>query len=896
MNDGYPASWETDVVLRDGHTVHVRPIQPDDAAGLADFHGRQSAESVYFRFLSPRPRLSDRELRYFTEIDYVDRMAFVAELDDQLVAVARYERYSGSDTAEVAFFVDDAHHGRGLATVMLEYLAAAARYRGLKRFTASTLPNNRKMLSVFSRAGYDVSSRIEDGVVSLSFGIDPTDASTAAVERRERTAEAATVQRLLCPESVVVVGSGAPGSLASAVLWEIDTAGFEGSLSLLRRGATPHGSDADNSPEPVELIEPTEFIEEVPQGTDLAVVAVEALQVPRVVEECAQADVGAILILSAGFTELDESGAALESEVVNLARRYGVRVLGPDCLGLLNTDPDVRLHATVAASHPDRGPVGMFAESGTLAAAILEECERTGMGVSTFVAGGNRLDVGAADILSFWSSDECTGAVLLYLRSAGLSPRLVRAARSAAVHKPVAVLGNVLVGAGHEPKEIRRRVEALTRQTGVISVGTLEQLLDLGRILTGQPVPRGRGVVVVGNSEGAVDLASDACRGSGLELVGLDGLANPCQLSFRATPQDYRAALHRICSAENVGCVIVVHSPPRLRSSPEVCEVIADASSAFPDICIAAAMLGADESPMIGTGDHRVPVFAFPEHPARALGRLAAYREWASVNRDVSLEPPVGCDLDLARSIVEEALARASSGNGTGDGTSNATSDRSGNATVQLDLAEQERLLDSFAVKLAEREVAADVDAAVICAERIGWPVALKAARRDRGTRSAVSGVAIDLASESDLRDTWARMEEALGDDMHPLVVQRFIERGVDAAITIRRGRRATTIEVGLGGPVTALDEPQLGLLPLSLPDAQALVASSALGRALTDPLDRVALVGVVQRLAHLVVQVEEISCLVADPVVASVRGAAVADVRIEVREPSDRLAVRSLA
>ncbi|MEZ5240030.1 MAG: GNAT family N-acetyltransferase, partial [Microthrixaceae bacterium] len=307
----YPASWVNDVVLRDGHTVHLRPIVPDDREALEDFHHRQSPESVYFRFLSPRPRLSDRDLRYFTEIDYRDRMAFVAELDDELVAVARYERYSGTDTAEVAFFVDDEHHGRGLATVMLEYLAAAARHRGLTRFTASTLPNNRRMLNVFARAGYDVRSRIEDGVVVLSFSIDPTVRSTAAVDDRERMAEAATVRRLLRPESVAVLGSASADGLGVAVLEAIRRGGFRGDLTLVVESG---------GPPPVEVATGTS----VPERTDLAVVAVRAQQVPEVVERCARAEVGAIMIMSSGFGNVPERDR-LQAEIVLTARRHGVR-------------------------------------------------------------------------------------------------------------------------------------------------------------------------------------------------------------------------------------------------------------------------------------------------------------------------------------------------------------------------------------------------------------------------------------------------------------------------------------------------------------------------------------------------------------------------------------------
>ncbi len=277
----------------------------------------------------------------------------------------------------------------------------------------------------------------------------------------------------------------------------------------------------------------------------------------------------------------------------------------------------------------------VFAESGTLAAAILEEAERRQLGMSTFVAGGNQADVGPADMLSFWADDEGTAAALLYTRSSVLTTRLVRAARTAALRKPVAVLGRVLLSATGDTMETGRLVEALTRQTGVISVGTLEQLFDLGRILADQPVPAGRGVVVVGNSDGAVALAADACRGSGLRLVDLASgdtaaltraLENPVNLTFRATPQDYSDALSAATAHPEVDMVVVVHTPPRLQQSPEVIEAVVAASAAAPEVTFAATMLGAAQTPRIGGPGHWVPVFSFPEHAARGTREACQLR------------------------------------------------------------------------------------------------------------------------------------------------------------------------------------------------------------------------------------------------------------------------------
>jgi len=924
--DAYPATWEADVVLRDGHTVRVRPILPDDVERLRHFHERQSPESVYFRFFSPRPTLSERELRYFTHLDHHDRVAFVALLEDEIVGVARYERYKDTDTAEVAFFVDDEHNGRGLATVLLEFLAAAGRHRGLRRFTASTLPSNRRMLAVFASAGFEVSSHLEDGVIYVTFDIHPTDESVRLADHRRRTAEAASVQRMLRPASVAVIGLAQEAGLGALVLRSLVEHGYRGELVAV---AGPGDGAGDGTGAPARAAGHAELVavpggvvdvggtavpggvavvDEVPESTDLAVIAVAAAAVPEVVERCGARGVGAVVVLSAGFAETGLDGAALQWEVMEAARRHGIRVLGPNCLGLVNTDPEVRLHATVAPGTPPAGRIGMLAESGSLAAAIIDHAERSRLGMSTFVAAGNPADISAADLLSYWADDEHTSAVLLYLRSSRLPSRLVRAARAASLAKPVAVLGNVLVtGGSADTTMIRRRVEALTRQTGVISVGTLEQLFDIGRLLSDQPAPGGSGVAVVGNSDGAVAIAADACRGAGLEVVDLarppapgvpapgarPRLHNPVDLGYAATAEDYADALASVAAHPGVHSVIVVHTPPRHDPTDRVVEAIVAASAAHPGVTFAATMLGAAGTPRLDGAGNGVPIFRFPEHAAWAIGRLAGYRIWRGNAIAHGMPDTVGSQHDAALDVVVAALARRS---GVGGGEVGGGGQGGGGRPVALDLGEQERLLAAYSVPVAPREVVGGPDAAVAAAERIGWPVALKAATRDRSTRSAASGVAIDIAGPVELRGDWERMTEVLGDGMHPTVVQRFIERGVDASVVLRRSEGGSaTIEVGLGGPVTAFDEPQLGILPLTLADAQSLVANSALGRALTDPLDRVALIGVVHRLASMVEEIEEIDTLEADPIVASVEGAWVADVHIEVSPTGDRLAVRRL-
>lgn len=886
----YPPSWETDVVLRDGHTVHVRPITPADADRLFRFHERQSAESIYFRYFSPRPRLSDKDVQHFTVVDYSDRVAFVALSEEEIIGVARYERYRGTDTAEVAFFIDDEHHGRGLATLLLEYLVEAGRDRGVRRFVATTLPHNRKMLRVFSGAGYDVATRLEEGVVEVAFDIDPTGAALAAMERRERVAEAASVRRILRPRSVAVVGAGrGSDGLGAMVFRNILANGFTGAAYAVN-------SEASGAGDTVMGLPAYPSVDALPEAVDLAIVAVPASDVVEVVEQCGLNGVGGVAVLSAGFSEVGPQGAELERRTVEVARHHGIRLLGPSSFGVVNTAESVRLAATMVPDMPRPGRIGMLAESGLLSAAIIEHAVGTELGLSTFVAAGNRADIAASDLLSYWIEDDDTDAVLLYLAARALPSRFVRAARAASMDMPVAALHTAMSGTpGRGPRTRRaaraaeRRAEAVFRQTGVIGVSTLGELFDIGRILADQPVPGGRGVAVIGNSDGAVSLGADACLAAGLELVPFEVQApggrmvsNPVDLTYLADADDYARVLAQVTADPAVHSVVVIHTPPRLEMDHEVVDAVVAAANDAEDVTFVATVLG---SPQLGRLDGRggcaVPAFRFPEDAAKALGRLATYRSWRRSADKFALDLPEGCDVEAASRVVQRVLSAR----------------RAGDAVeVELDHADQEALLGAYKVDVLRRRVVCDIDEAVTAADDVGWPVALKASTRNRRARSTASGVALDIVDSNQLRVVWARMEEVLDGEMVPAVVQRFVDEGVDVAVRVtREPDGAGTIEVGLGGPAAVAGDVQLGVLPLTLGDASTLVGASAISRVLTDPLDRVRVVEVVHRLAALVDGTDGIRSLYADPVVVSTSGAEIADVQIVVGDPVEEFTVRRL-
>ncbi len=433
---GYPAGFETDVVLADGATAHVRPIRPDDGPRILEFHGRQSPQSIYYRYFSPRPRLSEREIDRMTGVDYVDRMALVALRGDELIGVARYDRWRHRSEAEVAFFVDDANHGRGLATVLLEHLAVRARDVGLTGFTASVLPENRKMIGVFTQAGFETATRFADGVVEVRLGITPTPEAEAAIEQRAHLAASQAVRRLLSPRSIAVIGAGrTSGSVGHEVVRNLQRAGFEGPVH-------PVNSKADH----VASVRAVPSILDIAEEIDLAVIAVPAASVAAVVEECGRKQVYAVVIHSSGFAELGPEGAALEAEVLRVARSWGIRVVGPNCLGVVNTDPHVRLQATFVHVAPLHGRVALLSESGMVGAAIIAQARDEGIGISSFVALGNRADVSGNDLLQYWEDDEHTDVVCMYIESFGNARRFSRIARRLSRVKPV-----VAVKAGRLP-------------------------------------------------------------------------------------------------------------------------------------------------------------------------------------------------------------------------------------------------------------------------------------------------------------------------------------------------------------------------------------------------------------------------------------------------------------
>ncbi|MET9719371.1 GNAT family N-acetyltransferase [Streptomyces rochei] len=566
----YPAHWEADVVLRDGGTARVRPITVDDAERLVSFYEQVSDESKYYRFFAPYPRLSAKDVHRFTHHDFVDRVGLAATVGGEFIATVRYDRIGAggtpasapADEAEVAFLVQDAHQGRGVASALLEHIAAVARERGIRRFAAEVLPANTKMIKVFMDAGYTQKRSFEDGVVRLEFGLEPTDRSLAVQYAREQRAEARSVQRLLQPGSVAVIGTGrTPGGVGRSILGNVGDAGYTGRLYAVNSAFPEDLKEIDGVPA-------CRSVREIEGPVDLAVVTVPAERVPEVVTDCGEHGVQGLVVISAGYADSGPDGRERQRALVRQARSYGMRIIGPNAFGVINTSPRVRLNASLAPEMPRPGRIGLFAQSGAIGIALLSRLHRRGggvtgvTGVSTFVSSGNRADVSGNDVLQYWYDDPETDVALMYLESIGNPRKFTRLARRTAAVKPLVVVQGARHGGvapqGHAVRATRlphATVSALLRQAGVIRVDTITDLVDAGLLLARQPLPPGPRVAILGNSESLGLLTYDACLSEGLRPQP------PLDLTTAASADDFHRALSRALADDTCDAVVVTAIP-----------------------------------------------------------------------------------------------------------------------------------------------------------------------------------------------------------------------------------------------------------------------------------------------------------------------------------------------
>jgi acyl-CoA synthetase (NDP forming)/RimJ/RimL family protein N-acetyltransferase len=857
-----PGARAADVMLADGSTAHVRPIRPDDADAVVALHSRFSERTRYLRYFSPYPRIPPRELAYFVNVDHHDREAFVVELGDELIAIGRFDRLgAGSTEAEVAFVVEDAHQGRGLGSVLLEYLAEAARDEGITRFVAEVLPVNSKMLRVFSDAGYSVERQYADGVVHLSFPIAATPESLKVQWSRERRSEAASIARLLAPASVAVYGASSRGvGVGAALLRHLRDGGFGGDIVPVH----PTAATVGGLPAYPSLVA-------AGRPVDLAVVAVPAGAVGAVAADCAQAGVHGLVVVSAGFAEAGPHGAEAQASLVRTVRGHGMRLVGPNCLGIANTR--VRLNATLAPRLPRAGRVGFFSQSAALGTALLAEADRRGLGLSSFVSAGNRADVSGNDLLQYWRDDPATDVVLLYLETFGNPRKFARIARVLARHKPVVAVASPVRPPALEavaPGPDARGVTALFAHSGVIRVDTVAELFDIGLLLAEQPLPAGDRIALVTNAAALGALAAGTAPAFALAFApGYPRDAGPT-----ADAATIRTAVAEALADPAVDALIVAYAPA-LAEERDATGAVADAVrtvAAGGDKPVVAVFPAVPAVPAVptGTGDGAadsslpgaIPTYPTVEEAVRALGRVAAYAAW---RREPAGAVPDLSGMDTGRARVVVAELAAAVGPHVGDQHA------------------ADELLACYGIEVVpSRPATGPTEAVAAIAAEIGFPVALKVARSPWRHRIDLGAVRLDLADADDVIRAYDELQRMFGAGVE-VTVQRMVAPGVGCVVeAVDDPAFGPVVGFGLSGVASDLvGDRAWRPVPLTDRDAATLVRAPRAAPLLTGyrgaaPVDLDALADLILRVGQLADTHPQVDRLELNPVLARPDGLSV--------------------
>ncbi|MGJ9405070.1 GNAT family N-acetyltransferase [Nesterenkonia aurantiaca] len=892
---GYPAHWEADVVLRDGAAAHLRPINPEDAERLQRLHSSQSESSIYLRYFTFKSALTEKELARFTRVDHVDRVAMVILLDEEIIGVGGYDRIDGTGEAEVSFNISDRHQGRGLGSILLEHLAAAGRERGLERFSAEVLPENRKMLGVFSEAGYETQRSFEDGVVMVEFPIDPTERSRAVMEAREHRAESRSIAELLAPEQVAVIGASREyGSVGYHLVQNLIEGHFTGGVHSVNPEAFEVGG-----------VEAYASLAHIKQVVDLAVVAVPPERLSEVVADCGRNGVKGILVITAPDLGRDSEAADHQRldqrELVRLARRWGMRVIGPASVGLLNTDPDVSLNASLSPTMPLRGGVGLFSQSASIGVSLFAQANRRELGLSSVISAGNRADLSGNDAMQYFEDDDSTRAVGVYLESFGNPRKFSRIARRLSRTKPVVVAKSDVMGRslppGHEVRTTRApmgAVDSMLEHSGVIQVGNHDSLMDVLQVLATQPLPGGGRVGILSNSPsmsriladtaGTLDLTATHVVGDlDLDLPRAEAdaaLAGALQELFTAEDVDAVAlCLQPAVTGEHYDHSRLISQTARQHTKPMVASWIGVLDTKVPLNHIGNA------APVIEKGSLQqgFPVFSSPERSLTALAKIVRYQRWRSQGIG---EPyvPAGLEGTTVSRRGDELL------DGWLQGLEGAT-------LRQLEPERCAELLEVYGLSMLRSVAFSTEDEALAAAQTLGYPVAVKSTNTYLRHRLDLGGVQLNIEDPEALRRAIGEMGRALADyEPAGLELQSMAPTGQGCVIrAIEDPLMGPVVSFGLSGDaVELLDDWAHAVPPLTDQDVRGLLrrpraAKRLFGYKGVPAVDIAALEDTLQRVATLKDNHPQVASLELTPVLASPEGVQVLHAAIEIANPEQR-------
>ncbi|MEN8233365.1 MAG: bifunctional GNAT family N-acetyltransferase/acetate--CoA ligase family protein [Actinomycetota bacterium] len=889
----YPSEWVQDAVMKGGETIRIRPIAPSDRDALQAMVRGLSRESTYFRFFRVKEELEPEELDRFTQLNYHDAMAFIAIRDGRLVGVGRYNTTEGDPAiAEAAFAVADECQQKGIGTLLLYRLTAYARSQGIEGFRAHLLADNHVMMRVFRGSGYGVQRDLDEGVYTVSFPTEESEESTAVRDEREKRASAKSMLPLMAPQSVAVIGASR----------DVSTIGGRLFNNLINGDFTGPVYPVNPKSPVVRSVAAYPSVLDIPDNVDLAFIVVSSKHVIPSVEQCIEKGVRALVVISAGFSEVGGAGVELEAELLDLVRSHGLRMVGPNCMGLLNTDPAISLDGQFGPIRPPQGNVALSSQSGALGLAILDYAARHNIGISTFVSVGNLADVSGDDLLLYWEDDPATDVILLYMESFGNPRRFARFARRIARKKPIVAVKSGRTESGARAASSHTgslasldvAVDALFHQTGVIRVDTLEELFDVTSLLSNEPVPKGGRVGIVTNAGGPAILAVDALESRGLEVPVLsDGtqqklrallspeaaVKNPVDMIAAAGATEYRGVLEAMLEADELDAVIAIFIPASPMGVAEIQSTIREVGEAnetdktFLAVFMQSGKVS-DEAPKVRSS---VPEFAFPERAARALHDAVRYGEWLERPEG---EVPEFDDVDPARGrgALEAALVNMDDEGGW------------------LDPDTVDALLESYGLSVPASGVVEDEEAAVSLATEIGGPVVLKVVSPSALHKSDVGGVVLDVEGEDAVRAAYRQVMGAVPDP-EGVLIQEFVSGGHEILIgMVEDPNFGPLVVFGLGGVfVELIGDVAFRIHPLTDLDADEMIQSVKSARLLEgyrgeDPGDVEAVKEALLRVSALIEDVPEMVEMDMNPVKVGApgEGVRVVDARIKIKPTGD--------
>ena len=879
---------ETDVVLRDGSIVRVRPAYPADESLIRTFLDRLSARSLHLRFGSAAPNLEAVAQQWALPPTHghVSLLA-ITGADHHVVGQASYEELR-RDRAEFAIAIADDYHGHGLGTHLVGLLAEIADRAGIVTFEAEVLPENGPMLEVFRESGLPVRIRSEPGVVRVEVSTSLTPDARDRFEHREELAAAAAVRAVLCPSSIAVVGASRQRQTIGGDLFHnLIDGDFAGPVYPVNPAARS-----------VQGVRAFASILDIPDPVDVAIVVVPAASVAGVARQCARKGVKGLIVVSAGFSEIGPSGAERQAELVAICRDSGLRLIGPNCMGVANTAASVHMNAQFAPIAPLPGNVGFVSQSGALGLALIDHANRLGLGLSTFVSVGNKSDLSGNDFLCYWEGDEATDVILLYLESLGNPRRFARIARRVARSKPIVAVKSGRSTAGARATSSHTgaliggsdvTVDALFRQAGVIRTDTLAELFDVAALLANQPLPTGPRVAILSNGGGPGILAADACDAAGLEVPPLSetahallaewlpstaGIGNPVDMIASATADDYRRAIGEIGADAGIDALIVIFAPPLVTRAEDVATAIRAAVAGLrrPIPVLAVFMSAAGAPAGLRGGPTSIPSYTYPENAAHALARAVRYGQWRA--------RPEGNVPELSDIRRDEGFAVVASMLAAG-------------TSRWLDPQEVRTLLRCYGMPLVEQMLTGTPKEAADAASKLHGPFALKGIAPGVIHKTELKGVRLGLSAPDEVEAAAREITRAFAAAGHKIAgfaVQQMVPSGVEMLVGVVHDRLfGPVVACAVGGTeAELLKDVSARITPLTDEDVGEMVRSLA-----TFPLldgyrgaprsDVGALEDVLLRVSAMVEAHPEIAEMDLNPVIVLPDGAVIVDARIRI-------------